>query len=96
MTTLFTLLVLAAMIGACVLLIHLANARHTALPTTVQPHRWRLRRRGAAVRHTVHRPLTTGLRRTPTESRRRARPSREPRSDTKGRIDRGRASTVPL
>ncbi|WP_160311164.1 hypothetical protein [Streptacidiphilus anmyonensis] len=56
MTTLLTVLAISAVIYACVLLIQLANARHTALPTTVQPHRWGLHRRDTAARHTVHRP----------------------------------------
>ncbi|MEY9850115.1 hypothetical protein [Streptacidiphilus sp. MAP5-3] len=56
MTLLFTLLALAVLIYGCVVLIQLANARHAALPTTVQPHRWRLHRRGAAARHAVGRP----------------------------------------
>ncbi|WP_157597385.1 hypothetical protein [Streptacidiphilus rugosus] len=56
MTTVFALLALAAMIGACVLLVQLANARHTALPTTAQPRRWRLHRRGPAARPAKRHP----------------------------------------
>ncbi|WP_157597394.1 hypothetical protein [Streptacidiphilus rugosus] len=56
MTTLLTLLVIAAMIGAGVLLIQLANARHAMSPTAAQPHHWRLHRRSPAARPTLHRP----------------------------------------
>ncbi|MEY9874441.1 hypothetical protein ABH931_003941 [Streptacidiphilus sp. MAP12-33] len=56
MTVLPTLLVLAIWIYTCVVLIQMANARHTALPTTVRPRRWHLPRRGAAARHANGRP----------------------------------------
>ncbi|MEZ0064526.1 NADPH:quinone reductase-like Zn-dependent oxidoreductase [Streptacidiphilus sp. MAP12-20] len=56
MTTLFTLLVIAAMIGVGVLLIQLANARHTALSAAAKPHHRRLRRHGATAAHTLRRP----------------------------------------
>ncbi|WP_037602338.1 hypothetical protein [Streptacidiphilus rugosus] len=54
--TLLTLLVIAAMIGIGVLLIQLANARHTLLPTVTQPHRWHLPRRRPTIEHTHRRP----------------------------------------
>ncbi|MEY9847900.1 hypothetical protein [Streptacidiphilus sp. MAP5-3] len=56
MTTLFTVLALVAMISACALLIQLANARHAALPTTAQPHRWHLHRLGTGARRTKRGP----------------------------------------
>ncbi|MEY9874465.1 hypothetical protein ABH931_003965 [Streptacidiphilus sp. MAP12-33] len=55
MTTLFTVLALAVMIGACALLIQFANARHT-VQTTAEAHRWRLQWRRSTVRRTGQRP----------------------------------------
>ncbi|MBF9066567.1 hypothetical protein [Streptacidiphilus fuscans] len=56
MGTLFTLLAIAAMIGVSVVLIQLANARHTLLPTATQPHRWHLPRRRPTTEQTHRRP----------------------------------------
>ncbi len=55
MTTLLTVLVIAAMIGACALLIQFANARHAAATRTAA-HRRHSQWRGSTVRHTGHLP----------------------------------------